>query len=228
MAELPKINPATHPQSATLLAKARLLAGALLIILYAVLVHHVNASGQATALGAVLVLLPFIGIGMTLALNAGSRLAGLSILIATIAAAWWQWALIKHNTGLIFWMQDVSLMMMLLLTFGRTLLAGSVPLCVQFAKVLHGELSPDHERYARQVTVAWTLFFAIMIMISSLLFFLAPLVIWSFFVNFLTLPLVGLMFVVELMVRRRVLAYLPPSHLLDAVRAYLNRSARMH
>jgi hypothetical protein len=46
-------------------------------------------------------------------------------------------------------------------------------------------------------------------------------------VNFLTLPLVALMFMVEFMVRRRVLADLPTGHILDAVRAYLNNSARV-
>jgi uncharacterized membrane protein len=227
MAELPIIEPQTKLLS-KLLIWARWLAGAMLIVLYALLVHHVNASGQATALGALLVILPFIGIGITLALNAGSRLAGVLLLLGTIAAAWWQWALIKNHTGFIFWMQDVSLLSLLLLTFGRTLLAGSVPLCVQFAKMLHGELTPEHERYAYQVTVAWTLFFAVMIMISSLLFFLAPLAVWSVFVNFMTLPLVGLMFLAEFLLRRRILSNLPPSHILDAVRAYLNRSARVH
>lgn len=223
MAELPAINPPTH-----LLTKARWLAGAILIVLYALLVHYVNANGQATTLGAVLVLVPFIGIGITLALNTSSRLIGMLLLMGTIVAAWWQWALIKNHTGLIFWMQDISLMLLLLLTFGRTLVTGRMPLCVQFAKMLHGELTSEHERYARQVTVAWTLFFAIMIVISSLLFFLTPLAVWSVFVNFMTLPLVGLMFIAEFLVRRRVLANLPPSHILDAVRAYLNRSARVH
>lgn len=224
MAELPLTN---LPQT-SLLAKVRWLAGAMLIVLYALLVHHVNASGQATALGAVLVILPFIGIGVTLALNAGTRLAGVLLLTVTISAAWWQWALIKDHTGFIFWIQDVSLLSVLLLTFGRTLLAGSQPLCVQFAKMLHGELPSEHERYARQVTVAWTLFFAIMIMISSLLFFLTSLAVWSFFVNFMILPLVGLMFLVEFMVRQRKLSNLPPSHILDAVRAYMSKSTRAH
>lgn len=227
MAEFPNIEPPTKLLS-KLFIWARWFAGAMLIVLYAVLVHHVNASGQATALGAVLVILPFIGIGITLTLNAGSRLAGVLLLAGTLATAWWQWALIKNNTGFIFWMQDVSLLTLLLLTFGRTLLADNVPLCVQFARMLHGELPPEHERYAYQVTVAWTLFFAVMILISSLLYFLVPLAVWSFFVNFMTLPLVGLMFLVEFLVRRRVLSNLPPSHILDAVRAYLNRSARVH
>ena len=68
-------------------------------------------------------------------------------------------------------------------------------------------------------------FFATMAIVSSLLFFLAPLAVWSAFVNFLTLPLVALMFVAEFLVRRRVLAETSGAPL-DALRAYLNRSSR--
>jgi len=70
-------------------------------------------------------------------------------------------------------------------------------------------------------------FFAMIILASTLLFFLAPLVIWSFFVNFLTLPLVALMFIGEFLLRRRLLTDLPSGHVLDAVHAYLNKSAHV-
>jgi uncharacterized membrane protein len=99
---------------------------------------------------------------------------------------------------------------------------------VHFAEMINGGGLPlEHECYAHKVTVAWVAFFAIMIIASTLLFFMAPLAIWSIFVNFLTLPLVALMFTVEFMVRHRVLVGLPSGHILDAVRAYLNNSARI-
>jgi len=83
-------------------------------------------------------------------------------------------------------------------------------------------LTPQHEIYARQVTVAWTLFFAVMVLISTVLFFLAPLATWSVFANFMIFPLVALMFLAEYLVRRRVLPNLPNSNILDAVRAFRN------
>jgi len=61
-----------------------------------------------------------------------------------------------------------------------------------------------------------------------LLFFLASQTTWSIFVNFVTLPLVALMFIVEYLVRRRVLSNLPEGSVMDAVRAYRNDSARAH
>jgi len=90
---------------------------------------------------------------------------------------------------------------------------------------VHAPLTPQHEIYARQVTVAWTLFFAVMALVSSLLFFLARWLHGPVFANFLTLPLVALMFVAEYWVRRWVLPDVRHTHILDAVRAFRSASA---
>lgn len=205
---------------------ARWVGIAALIITYAALVHHVNASAQASMLGATLAVAPVIVIGLTLACNPDSRLGGLFLLVVTGIASWAGWPLIEHHSGFIFWMQDVSLMLILCMTFGRTLLAGRKPLCVYFAEMIHGPLEPAHAHYARRVTWAWVVFFGTMALTSTLLFFFAPLASWSIFVNFLTLPLVALMFMIEYWVRRRAIPDMPPGHILDAVRAYLHTSAR--
>lgn len=208
-----------------MLAAARITGIAALIIIYAVLVHYVNATGQATALGAVLAITPILLIGLTMAYNHSSRLAGLVLLAITLAAGWAGWSLIRDHSAYIFWLEDTSVMLILLATFGRTLLHNRTPLCVTFARMVHGPLLPAHEHYARQVTVAWVIFFGLMATTSTLLFFLAPLASWSIFANFLTLPLVALMFIAEFIVRHQVLTDLPPGHILDAVRAYLQSQA---
>jgi len=155
-------------------------------------------------------------------------MVGTGLLLISGIVIWLVWPFVRQHTALIFWMQDVGLMLALLVTFGRTLQNGRKPLCVHFAEMINGGGLPlEHECYAHKVTVAWVAFFAIMIIASTLLFFMAPLAIWSIFVNFLTLPLVALMFTVEFMVRHRVLVGLPSGHILDAVRAYLNNSARI-
>jgi len=207
---------------------ARGLSIAVMIVTYAVLVHHVNASGQASTLGAVLALVPIFVLIITVAVKATSRVAGVGLLLISGIASWLAWPFIKQHTGFVFWMQDIGLLLVLLVTFGWTLQKDRKPLCVHFAEMINGGALPaEHERYAHKVTVAWVAFFAMMMMTSTLLFFMAPLATWSIFVNFLTLPLVALMFMVEFMVRRRVLVDLPTGHILDAVRAYLNNSARV-
>ena len=206
---------------------ARVLGIAAVLLIYALLVHHVNTSDQASALGAMVALAPILLLIITYALNTKSRLAGICTLLIFFAIAWATWPLIKTHTGLIFWMLDIGLMSALLMTFAQSLFFGRKPLCVHFAEIINGgALPPDHESYARKVTVAWAVFFAAMIITSTLLFFFSSLAIWSFFVNFLTLPLVAVMFVAEFMLRKRLLADLPTSHVLDAVQAYLNNAKR--
>ena len=62
------------------------------------------------------------------------------------------------------------------------------------ARRVHGALPPDMERFTRNVTIAWCVFFAAQLMASGLLYAFAPLELWSAFVNLLNLPLLGLMF----------------------------------
>jgi uncharacterized membrane protein len=196
---------------------------ALIIVVYVALVHHVNTSGQPSMLGALLALAPLLLITLTFALKVTSKLFGLCLILLFIIVSWVALPLIAQHTASIFWLLDVGLMLVLLVTFGRTLQSGQKALCVHFAEIINGGTLPiAHAHYAYKVTIAWVIFFALMILVSSLLFFLAPLASWSFFVNFLTLPLVALMFIVEFLVRRQVLTDLPESNVLDAVRAYLN------
>ena len=202
---------------------ARGLAIASVIVSFAVLVHYVNTLGHASLLGALLALAPLLLIAFVYAIKMDSRLLGSSFILLVLIVSWWALPLIKQHTGLIFWLQDIGLMLILLITFARTLLAGRKPLCVSFAEIIHGgSLPADHERYAHNVTIAWVIFFGMMIFISTLLFFFAPLATWSFFVNFLTLPLVAIMFIAEFLVRRSVLTDLPNGNVLDAIGAYMD------
>jgi uncharacterized membrane protein len=66
------------------------------------------------------------------------------------------------------------------------------------ARRARGVLSETLLRYTRRVTMVWCGFFASQILISFLLWLLAPLAWWSAFVNLASLPLVSLMFAAEL------------------------------
>lgn len=101
--------------------------------------------------------------------------------------------------------QNVVINSALAVFFGRTLRAGRQPLVTTLAAAVHEEMSPQLLRYTRQVTLAWTLFFVGCVVISVLLFFATSIEVWSWFANILALPLIGLMFIVEYEVRKRVL-----------------------
>lgn len=206
---------------------ARSIAVGAAIVMYAVLAHRVNASGAVGLQGALLALAPLLLVGLALLGNPRTRLVGAAVTAVLGVLLWSAWPAIARHAGLLFWLQDIGLLLTLLATFGLTLLGDRKPLCVTFAEMAHGTPLPlAHMAYARQVTVAWTVFFALLAVISTLLFLLAPLAVWSFYANFLVLPLIALMFVAEYLVRRRVLAG-EAGHLLDGVDAYL-KSTRSH
>jgi hypothetical protein len=104
----------------------------------------------------------------------------------------------------------------LLLTFALTLRPGRVPLITAMARRFHGAISNELATYTRRVTIAWCGFFAAQLATSITLFAFAPLVVWSFFVNILDIPLVIGMFAAEYMVRLRCLQE-PPRHSLSAM-----------
>lgn len=99
----------------------------------------------------------------------------------------------------------------LLLTFALTLRPGHDPLICAMARRLHGPISAELERYTRGVTVYWTGVFTVQLLASILLFAFAPLVVWSFFVNILDIPLIATAFAAEYLLRLRILRD-PPRH----------------
>ncbi len=198
---------------------------AALVIGYPLLAHYTNKSANSGNLGALVAIAPVLLIALVLAWNSPRRPIMLGLLMLLCVALWAGWSALERHFGLVYWLQHVGMQLILFMTFGRTLIAGRQPLCARFAEAAHAPLTLQHEIYARQVTVAWTLFFAAMAVVSTLLFFLTPLVTWSFFANFLTLPLVALMFIVEYWVRRWQLPGLQHMRILDAVRAFRNASA---
>lgn len=199
-----------------------------LFITYLMLVHYANLSAQGGVLAALLAVAPIFGLALALTSSFRTWLIGFALLAVSCIASWALWPVIRQHSVFIFWVQDVVLQLILFMTFARTLLAGRKPLCVYFAELVHGSLTARQEQYARWVTVAWVIFFGMMAIATTLLFFMAPLAVWSFFANFLVLPLTALMFIAEYLVRRRVLPDMPPGHILDAVRAYRNSSTRAH
>jgi uncharacterized membrane protein len=191
------------------------------IVFYALLEHYANTTRGNAAFGAALAVAPLLAAWLLLArrtpwprlsLLAASLLAG-SLLVQC-------WSRIERNFSLMFMLQQAGLYLILAFGFGRSLGAGQVPLCTRWATIVHGPLSEPVRRYTRSVTLAWTIFFVAIGLSSVVLYALAPLRAWSFFSNFLTLPLAALMFAIEYEVRRRRLPWMQRASLADTARAY--------
>jgi uncharacterized membrane protein len=201
----------------------------LLIAGYPLLVHYTNTAGVArefNQLGAVVSVAPLAALAAWAAWGSRHRAVLLAALVLCACLLWWCWPLLTVHYGFVYWLQHMAMQLILLFVFGRTLRPGQEPLCTRFARVVHAphELSARHERYTRQVTLAWAVFFVVMALVSTVLFFAAPLAAWSVFANFLTLPLVALVFVVEYRVRGWYLPNVPPVPIWDGVRAFMNNA----
>lgn len=122
----------------------------------------------------------------------------------------------------LYFMQHVGVMTLLALTFGSTLGRGyEHALCSRVtALLLARPADVAYLRYTWQVTVAWTIYFVVCGVLSVLLFFFGPLATWSFFANLLTPVSVGLMFVVEYLVRVRLLPNREHFSIAQIVHAY--------
>jgi uncharacterized membrane protein len=123
-------------------------------------------------------------------------------LVAVLAPLWWAWPLVLANADTLYFAQHLGTNALLAWVFGHTLVAGSTPLVVTFARMVHRDLPPEIAAYARQVTVAWTWFFLVTCALSIILYTAAPLAVWSAFGVLLQWPSVIVFFVGEYLLRR--------------------------
>ena len=86
--------------------------------------------------------------------------------------------------------------------FALSLRGGREPVISRIARLERGELPAELALYTRRLTWMWTVFFALMTLLSGLLAVVAPLVVWSWFTNLVNYLLVGLLFFGEFVYRR--------------------------
>jgi uncharacterized membrane protein len=196
---------------------------ALIVVLSAgcaLLAHYAIVEARSPTLGALLSLLPVVGVTLALARRARRLLLVLPAVALAGAALWLGWDVLERQFTNLFFIEHAGINLLLATVFGRTLVGNSEALCTRFARILHGTLEPDVERYTRRVTLAWTLFFALQCVLSCILYFGNYLVAWSFLANIANPVLVVLMFLVEYAVRLRAL----PDHrqvgILAGIRAF--------
>jgi uncharacterized membrane protein len=196
------------------------------IAAYQVGAHHAVSTPGEHGLGLALVLVPVLLVALSAAARSSRRAWLLPLWACVCAGLWLVRAPLTAHFGWGLYLEHISFNLALAWMFGRTLAADREPLVTQFARMVHGTIEPRVQRYTRRVTVAWTLFFVGIALVSTILFASASIVVWSTFANYLALPLVAVMFVAEFACRRVALRGMRQSSMLDAVRAY-TRSTQM-
>ncbi|WP_439890065.1 hypothetical protein ACS7SF_12405 [Ralstonia sp. 25C] len=203
-----------------LISLARAVAGVAAVVAYQLGAHYAAATPGAHGVGLAMALVPPLAIAGVAAARSARRVWLLPLWAVVYGALWVLREPLARHFGWGLYLEHVSFNLMMAYVFGHTLSAGHEPLCTRFAAVVHGTLTPRIARYSRHVTLAWTLFFLATAAVSTLLFATASIVTWLTFANYLSLPLVGVMFVAEYLCRRIALRGEPSSSLFDAVRAY--------
>lgn len=202
-------------------AIARGVAGAALVVAYEAGAHHAVSTPGMESLGLGLVLAPAGILVLGMAARSPRRRLLLPLVALGAAALWMSRGTLARHYGWGLYLEHVLFNGALGYLFGRTLTAGREPLCTRFAAMVRGRpLAPEIDAYTRRITVAWTLFFAAVVAVSTALFATASLEAWSTFANYLTLPVAGLMFVLEHACRRIALPGVRASSMLDSIRAY--------
>lgn len=92
-------------------------------------------------------------------------------------------------------LQHAGIHLALAFTFGITLRAGATPLIVAMGEKVHRVFTAEMRAYARRLTLAWTVYFVGMVVVSLIVYALSPWPRWSFFCNLIT-PLAALGFFV--------------------------------
>jgi uncharacterized membrane protein len=197
------------------------------LVAHAAVVSHSAAITLASlAVLAALVMLPRLARGSVLMWCALPFVIGALVLLWREHAAW-----------LPLYAMPVFVTLFAAWVFGHTLAAGETPLIVRLVRLLHApnDPGPEIERYARSVTLAWTLLLSGLSLLSLTLALLAepngillmsgiqpPLTVsletWSLFANFLNYAIAGGFFLVEYVYRRRRFPQQPYRNLFDFLR----------
>ena len=195
------------------------------LVAYAGLSHYGNSAAKTHDLGVSLALGPVLVVGLLLVWRwTHHLLVALATAVGTAMLLRHYWPVLEKNFPLVYLLQEGGFYSLLAASFGRSLVGNRVALCTQLADQIHGPLTPQEVRYTRRVTAAWALFFVSITAATLGLFLYAPLRTWSLFANFCVVPLIGLMFVAEYAVRRRVLPHAQRRGILAAVRVYFTSS----
>lgn len=151
------------------------------------------------------------------AVFAAALLAGLAWAYASgTLAAWTD----ERSARAVYLLEHAGIHASLAVAFGGTLRAGRRPLISILAERVHGTLQPAMHRWTRQVTWAWSIYFAVVTVLSCAAFWLASWAQWSTFAYALTPVCTAAMFVGEYLMRYRLNPQFPRVSLAQMVNAY--------
>jgi uncharacterized membrane protein len=153
---------------------------------------------------------------------AGSRFGAWGLAIAAAVGVLGFALVLRGDAGdpnRLYMLQHVGINALLCGWFGGTLRRDRLSLIGQFAARIH-PLSPGMREYTWRVTRVWTVYFALLVLASVVVYATMPFAAWSVLANLLTPLMVGILFVGEYLLRYRLHPEFERTRLIDTVRAF--------
>lgn len=187
--------------------------------------HLLTIAERPSVLMLALGVTPLTIMALLAAWHSRMRWLALALLALLAFAVLWFLEELRNHVNWLYFMQHAGTMALLAITFGSTLSRGdNDALCSRVTRLmLSGPPDPAYMRYTWKVTMVWTAYFITSAVVSVGLFFFGPIAVWSYFANLLTPIIIGLMFVIEYLVRVRVLpdrAHFSIAQTIQAYRSY--------
>ena len=148
-----------------------------------------------------------------------------AVIALGVAAAALFWVDLRGFGDIAYGIPHAVVYLSLAWVFGHTLLPGHQPLVTGLATRVHGPLPPEIVEHTRYVTWAWTLFCLMQVGLSAALYSFAGIDAWSLFITVLNIPLLGLMFLLEYVVRVLRFPQHPQASIAQAIRAFTEHTA---
>jgi uncharacterized membrane protein len=172
-------------------------AGLAILALAPVAIHFALVTGKWPALVFVIPALQLLAIGTALLARRGPRRSWVTVSAAALLVSLVFLGIAQLDLASLPGLPHALAYSSLLVVFGFSLLPGREPVLTRLVLKIRGPLPPELLAYTRHVTAAWCCFFAAQLALSLTLFLVAPLAVWSLFINVLNLPLVVAMFAIE-------------------------------
>ena len=199
------------------LAALAVLAG---LLAYGLAAHRFSITDDRSAGSYLFAIVSIFGVLLFTALINKAWWAAAAITAGGTGFGWWFWQQAQLSTTWIYLVQHAGAHGALAVLFGSSLVPGRTPLVSRMAALVHGSPSGQRDHYTRQVTWAWTLYFAVISLTSTGLYLTDHMLAWSWLANILTIPLLLGMFIIEFIVRRFRLTAAESGRLSDGWLAY--------
>jgi|SRR5450755_1263983 len=200
--------------------RARTVVIAVCSVAYVAASHWLMTRASASPWNALVIVGPMLALLGLHAWQRRQRALGAAATFGMAALALQAWLGGGASPASLYLLQHVAIHVALAILFSLTLRPGRVPLITALASRVHEHLTPDMAAYSRKVTVAWTLYFTAMAVLSMVIFGLAPFDAWATFANLGTPLAMAAMFFGEHMLRYRLHPEFERATIGAALRAY--------